>query len=54
MAAVEVRRRCIVVGLGVAVGLGHHWLSKGLLGNTRRHCSRNLDFVGLQVNRTQK
>ncbi len=54
MAVVVGRRHCIAVGLVVAVGLPHRRLSKGLLGNTMRRCSQNLDFVGLRVNHRRK
>lgn len=51
MAVVEERRRCIVVGLAVAVEVRHRRLNRDLPGNTKMRCRRNLDFVDLRGNR---
>jgi hypothetical protein len=50
IAVVEERRRCIVVGLAVAVEVRHRRLNRDLPGNTKMRCMRNLDFVDLRGN----
>jgi hypothetical protein len=50
MAVAEGRMHYIVAGLVVVVGLRQGLQSKGLLGNTKMHCTRNRGSVGLREN----